>query len=150
LLDVLERVELNPAAIADKPMPIEQARSPGVKHKHYAPKADMVVVEGEVQRVIHQVEELIALYRKQVKRVGVLATDETRDCYVADVIKSMGSRSDLTGMARNLFKLLREFDASGVDIIVAEGVPIKGLGLAIVNRLRKASGYRIMKADQDL
>jgi L-threonylcarbamoyladenylate synthase len=150
LLDVLEKVELNPAAVADKPMSIEHARSPGVKHKHYAPKADMVVVEGEVQGVMHQVEELIALYREQRRRVGVLATDETRGCYVADVVKSMGSRSDLAGMARNLFRLLREFDACGVDIIVAEGVPTKGLGLAIVNRLRKASGYRIIKADQHI
>jgi L-threonylcarbamoyladenylate synthase len=150
LLDVLEKVELNPAAVADKPMPVEQARSPGVKHKHYAPKADMVVVEGEVQSVMHRVEELIATYREQHREVGVLATDETAGCYVADVVKSMGSRSDLAGIARNLFKLLREFDACSVDIIVAEGVPTKGLGLAIVNRLRKASGYRIIKANQDL
>jgi L-threonylcarbamoyladenylate synthase len=148
LLDALENVELNPAAVADKPMPIEQARSPGVKHKHYAPKADVVVVEGEVQSVMHQVEELIALYQGQRKRVGVLATDETSAHYRADVVKSMGSRSDLAGVARSLFRLLREFDACDVDIIVAEGVPLKGLGLAITNRLRKASGYRIIKADQ--
>jgi L-threonylcarbamoyladenylate synthase len=148
LLDVLENVELNPAAVADKPIPIEQARSPGISHKHYAPKAEMVLVEGEVQRVMRQVEELIALYREQRKRVGVLATDETVAHYRPDVVKSMGSRDDLAGVARNLFRLLRDFDACDVDIIVAEGVPTKGLGLAITNRLRKASGYRIIKADR--
>jgi L-threonylcarbamoyladenylate synthase len=148
LLDMLENVELSPAAISDKPIPIEQARSPGVKHKHYAPKADMVLVEGEVQRVMHQVEKLIALYQKERKRVGVLSTDETSARYGADVVKSMGSKSDLASVARNLFRLLREFDACGVDIIIAEGVPTRGLGLAITNRLRKASGYRIIKADQ--
>jgi len=145
LLDVLENVELDPAAVADKPLPIAKARSPGVKHKHYAPNADMVVVEGEIQAIKQQIDELIAHYQERNKRVGVLATDETIAHYRAEVIKSMGSRSDLTGMARNLFRLLREFDACGVDIIVAEGVPMKGLGLAITNRLRKASGYKIIK-----
>ncbi|RLI17583.1 threonylcarbamoyl-AMP synthase, partial [Candidatus Bathyarchaeota archaeon] len=47
----------------------------------------------------------------------------------------------------NLFKLLREFDKEGVDVIVAEGIPLKGLGVAVMNRLRKASGYKIVKAN---
>jgi L-threonylcarbamoyladenylate synthase len=78
--------------------------------------------------------------------VGVLATDETVSRYSADVVKSLGSRSDLSVVARNLFRLLREFDLEGVDVIVAEGVPAEGLGLAVMNRLRKASGYHIVKA----
>ncbi|MEM0312995.1 MAG: Sua5 family C-terminal domain-containing protein, partial [Candidatus Bathyarchaeia archaeon] len=64
----------------------------------------------------------------------------------ADVVKSIGSRGCLEEVARNLFRLLREFDAEGVDVIIAEGVPADGLGLAVMNRLRKASGYRIVRA----
>jgi L-threonylcarbamoyladenylate synthase len=75
-----------------------------------------------------------------------LATDETVSRYSADVVKSLGSRGDLAVVARNLFRLLREFDVEGVDVIVAEGVPAEGLGLAVMNRLRKASGYHIVKA----
>jgi L-threonylcarbamoyladenylate synthase len=50
-------------------------------------------------------------------------------------------------VARNLFANLREFDSERVDVVFAEGVPFEGLGLAVMNRLRKASGYRIVKAD---
>jgi L-threonylcarbamoyladenylate synthase len=64
---------------------------------------------------------------------------------MADVVKSLGSRSSLVVIAKNLFKLLREFDLEGVDVIIAEGIPAEGLGLAVMNRLRKASGYNIIK-----
>jgi L-threonylcarbamoyladenylate synthase len=61
------------------------------------------------------------------------------------VVKSLGSRFNLAVVAQNLFRLLRELDAEGVDVIVAEGVPSEGLGLAVMNRLRKASDYTIIK-----
>jgi L-threonylcarbamoyladenylate synthase len=51
----------------------------------------------------------------------------------------------LASVARNLFRLLREFDQEKVDVIVAEGLPLQGLGLAVMNRLRKAAGYNIVK-----
>jgi L-threonylcarbamoyladenylate synthase len=67
--------------------------------------------------------------------------------YRADVVKSLGSRFNLAVIAQNLFRLLREFDAEGVDVIIAEGVPAEGLGLAVMNRLRKASAYNIIRAE---
>jgi len=146
LKKVLGNVELNPVAIAEKALPIEKARSPGVKHKHYAPNADVIVVEGELSAVVGKVKELVEFYMQKGSKVGVLATDETADHYKADVVKSLGSRSDLAVIAKNLFKLLREFDLDGVDVIIAEGVPAEGLGLAVMNRLRKASGYKIFRA----
>jgi L-threonylcarbamoyladenylate synthase len=146
LKKVLGRVELNPVAVADKALPVEKARSPGVKHKHYAPNADVIVVEGEVSAVIGKVKELAKFYAQKGNKVGILATDETASHYKADVVKSLGSRSDLTTIAKNLFRLLREFDSEDVDVIVAEGTPTEGLGLAVMNRLRKASGYNIVKA----
>lgn len=146
LREVLGRVELNPAVTAEKALRMEKVRSPGLRHKHYAPDAEVVVVEGEVDAVVAKVDELVKLYREDGRRVGVLATDETVSRYSADVVKSLGSRGDLAVVARNLFRLLREFDVEGVDVIVAEGVPTEGLGLAVMNRLRKASGYHIVKA----
>jgi L-threonylcarbamoyladenylate synthase len=143
---VLGRVELHPVAIAEKKLPVEKARSPGMKHRHYAPKAKLIVVEGELSATVKKVMELVNRYRKRNVKVGVLATDETANLYEADVVKSLGSRSRLDVIAKNLFRLLREFDAQGVDVIIAEGVPTEGLGLAVMNRLRKASGYRIVKA----
>jgi L-threonylcarbamoyladenylate synthase len=143
---ILRRVELHPVAVAEKELAVDEVRSPGMKHKHYAPDADVIVVEGELSSVPSKVEELAEFYMRRGSKVGVLATDETAGYYRADVVKSLGSRKDLAVIAKNLFRLLREFDLEGVDVIVAEGVPTEGLGLAVMNRLRRASGYKIVKA----
>jgi L-threonylcarbamoyladenylate synthase len=146
LVKTLGRVDLNPVAVADKAIPVEQARSPGIKHKHYAPKADVIVVEGPVHAIVDKVNELVKLHKNEGKKVGVLCTDETIRYYHADAVKSLGSRKRSSEIAQNLFRLLRELDTEGVDIIVAEGISQDGLGLAVMNRLRKAAGYNIIKA----
>jgi L-threonylcarbamoyladenylate synthase len=145
LKTVLGDVKLHPFVVAEKELAIEKARSPGMKHRHYAPKASVIVVEGVIQAVMATVKSLICDYWMQGKRVGVLATAETAWAYEADVVKSLGSRRNVDGMAANLFRLLREFDEENVDVIIAESVPTEGLGLAVMNRLRKASGYHIVK-----
>lgn len=142
---VLGTVEIHPVAVADREIHVEKARSPGVKHKHYAPKAEVVVVEGETRKIVKKVKELAEQNAQKGLKVGVLATDETAANYGDYVTKSLGSRSDLATIAKNLFRLLREFDMEKVDVIIAEGVPLQGLGLAVMNRLRKAAGYRIVK-----
>ena len=147
LRGVLGTVTLHPFVAAEKELPMEKPQSPGMKHKHYAPKAQVILVEGAVTAVMATVKSLISAYWLQGKRVGVLATDETAWAYEADVVKSLGSRRYLDIMAANLFRLLREFDEEKVDVIIAESVPTEGLGLAVMNRLRKASGYNIVKAD---
>jgi L-threonylcarbamoyladenylate synthase len=144
---ILGRVELHPVAIADREVAIEKARSPGLKHKHYAPNAEVVLVEGETSKIVDKVKELVDSYKQEKKKVGVLTTDENFSYYKADVVKSLGSRKNLTVIANNLFRLLREFDSEKVDVIVAEGLPLEGLGLAVMNRLRKAAGYKIFRAD---
>jgi L-threonylcarbamoyladenylate synthase len=138
-------VKLHPFITAETEMSPEKARSPGMRHRHYAPKAQVILVEGIVPLVMKQIKELTMSCWSQNQRVGVLATDETSWAYEADVVKSMGTRRNLDGMAANLFRLLREFDAENVDVILAEGVPTEGIGLAVMNRLRKASGYKIIK-----
>ncbi|MBS7616011.1 threonylcarbamoyl-AMP synthase [Candidatus Bathyarchaeota archaeon] len=146
LKKVLGKVEFHPITVAEKQVPIEEARSPGMRHRHYAPKADLIVVEGEPSAVARKILELAETYRRNNVKVGVLATDETAAYYGDYVWRSLGSRNRLDVVAKNLFRLLREFDVEGVDIILAEGVPMEGLGLAVMNRLRKASGYKIVKA----
>jgi L-threonylcarbamoyladenylate synthase len=147
LRKVVGDVKLHPFVVADKELPIEKTRSPGMKHKHYAPNAKVIIVEGAISAVIAKVKELADAYGLKGVKVGVLATDETIGAYRADVVKSLGSRFNLAVIAQNLFRLLREFDAESVDVIIAEGVPTEGLGLAVMNRLRKASGYNIVKAE---
>jgi L-threonylcarbamoyladenylate synthase len=147
LKKVLGDVKLHPFVQAEQELPMEKIRSPGMKHKHYAPKAEVILVEGNVPAVIGKVKELAESYRLKGAKVGILATDETQTAYKAEVVKSLGSRFNLAIVAQNLFRLLREVDAENVDVIIAEGVPSEGLGLAVMNRLRKASGYHIIKAE---
>jgi L-threonylcarbamoyladenylate synthase len=147
LRKVLGDLKLHPFVVAEKELPIEKTRSPGMKHKHYAPNAEVIVVEGAISAVIAKAKDLAESYRLKGVKVGVLATDETIANYQADIVKSLGSRYNLAVIAQNLFNLLREFDAEGMHVVIAEGLPTEGLGLAVMNRLRKASGYNIVKAE---
>jgi L-threonylcarbamoyladenylate synthase len=146
LKQVLCDLKLHPFVEAEQELSLKEIRSPGMAHKHYAPKAEVILVEGKPFEVTRKIQTLTESYRLEGKRVGVLATDETQNTYRADVVKSLGSRSNLATVAQSLFRLLREVDAEGVDVILAEGVSSEGLGLAVMNRLRKASGYHIVKA----
>jgi len=147
LKEVLGEVIVHEVAKAKESVQLIEARSPGMKYRHYAPKAELIVVEGETNRIVEEIKKLIDEYSKMGKKVGVMATDETIENYKAGIVKSVGSRLDLSTIARNLFRILREFDDEGVEVILAEGVPEEGLGLAIMNRLRKASGYKIIHAN---
>ncbi|MGA3059269.1 MAG: L-threonylcarbamoyladenylate synthase [Candidatus Bathyarchaeia archaeon] len=147
LKKVLGIVKLHPFVQAGQELPLENIRSPGMKHRHYAPNAEVILVEGNTEAVIAKVKELAKFYLLKGAKVGILATDETQAAYKADVVKSLGSRFKLAVVAQNLFRLLREVDAEKVDIIISEGVSSEEIGLAIMNRLRKASGYHIIKAE---
>lgn len=145
LREVLGKVKLHPLVRAEKKVCVAEAVSPGMKHRHYAPEAEMIVVEGKLEKVVRRVQRLAETHAASGKRVGILATDESVFNYEADVVRSLGSREDPATVAKNLFRLLREFDEEKVDIIIAEGVPLQGLGLAVMNRLRKASSFNILR-----
>jgi L-threonylcarbamoyladenylate synthase len=147
LKKILGDVKLHPFVQAEEELPLEKIRSPGMKHRHYAPNAEVILVEGAIAAVTSKIKELSEFYRLKGAKVGILATDETQAAYKADVVRSLGSRFNLAVVAQNLFRLLREVDAENVDVIIAEGVSSEGVGLAIMNRLRKASGYHIIKAE---
>lgn len=142
---IINDIKIHPLVLADKKMAVDKILSPGMKHKHYAPKAGVVLVEGSVSSVVKKITELANYHKLKELKVGILATQETIDFYNADVVMSLGSRFNLGVIAKNLFSLLREFDDENVDVIIAEGIPNEGLGLAVMNRLRKAAGYNIVK-----
>ena len=147
LKKVLSNVQLHPFVEAETELPIEKIKSPGMKHRHYAPKADVILVEGSISAIKSKIQELAKAYALKDEKVGILATDETQKFYEAAVVKSLGSRFNLEIIAQNLFRLLREVDSEKVDVIIAEGISSEGMGLAVMNRLRKASGYHIIKAE---
>jgi L-threonylcarbamoyladenylate synthase len=143
---VLADLELHPFVMSETEISVAKARSPGMMHKHYAPKAEVILVEGDTEDMVATIKGLAADYKEKHLNVGILATDKTQATYNAHIVVSMGSRSNVSTVASSLFRLLREVDAQGVDVILAESVPQEGLGLAVMNRLRKASGYHIIKA----
>ncbi|MEM1586714.1 MAG: L-threonylcarbamoyladenylate synthase [Candidatus Bathyarchaeia archaeon] len=145
---VLGEVSVHPAAVAESEVHVECARSPGMKYRHYAPKAEVLVVEGELNSIVKKIKELAEHHIRSGRKVGILATDESLREYNLGMVRSMGSRKNLALIARNLFRLLRELDEHGVDLIIAESVPQEDLGLAIMNRLRKAAGYNIVRSNE--
>jgi L-threonylcarbamoyladenylate synthase len=92
LEEVLGRVTLHPSAVAEREVEVEKARSPGMKHRHYAPNAELLVVEGEPSAVAEKMAELAGELRRQGKRVGILATQETLLRCPAEVASSLGKQ----------------------------------------------------------
>ncbi len=143
LQEVLGRVCLDPGLIAADSE--EKPKAPGMKYRHYAPRADLKVVEGESRAVVAEINRRTALLTADGARVGILATDETKALYGKGTVISIGARTDEKAIARHLYGSLREFDALGMDVIFSEGFSDAGIGQAIMNRLLKAAGHQILE-----
>lgn len=142
---VVGRVEIDPA-ILTKPAADLKPKAPGMKYTHYSPKAEVVLVKGERQAVADEINRLAALDMSNGKKTGVMATEETKDLYHADIILSLGSRDRPEQIGANLFKLLRKFDFLGAEKVYSEVFSEEGEGMAIMNRLNKAAGYQMIEA----
>lgn len=143
LEEVLGHVEVDSAA-DDHDSP-GTPRSPGMKYRHYAPRAKVVLVNGkEITEIVKKVNELLASCHADNKAAGVLASTESAQGYQAEAVFPVGSRANLESVARNLFQGLRFLDDCDVDIIIAEGYPDEGIGTAVMNRLRKSAGGNLI------
>ena len=143
--ETLGEAEMDPAILG--PMKEgEHPKAPGMKYRHYAPKAPLTLVEGEMDQVVKTINRLAREALKEGKKVGIICTDETRTCYPAGMIQSIGIRAKEETVAHNLYAVLREFDDLGADVIYSESFPGDQIGQSIMNRLTKAAGYHIIKA----
>ncbi|MDY3917451.1 MAG: L-threonylcarbamoyladenylate synthase [Candidatus Limivivens sp.] len=120
-------------------------KAPGMKYRHYAPKADLKIVEGSREAVIQTINGLIREAQDRGCKVGVIATEETKDRYQGGLVKSIGQRQDEESIGRHLYSVLREFDESEVSQIYSEAFETPKMGQAIMNRLVKAAGHQIIK-----
>lgn len=161
LTQLLGQVNIDPAILG--PMsPDQHPKAPGMKYKHYAPKADLTLVEPEfspemtpqdkakvfrdpqvLRQMANKVSALAAQKEEQGFQVGIICTDESRNRYTHGLVRSVGSRLHQETVAHNLYAVLREFDDLGVDFIFSESFSETDLGQAIMNRLSKAAGYHI-------
>ena len=121
-------------------------KAPGMKYRHYAPKAKLTIVEGNIREEVLAIRQLVYEAIRQGKRVGIIATNETIAYYTNGVIKNIGSRENEETIARNLYAILRDFDAEEVDLIYSESFALQGIGKAIMNRLEKAAGHTRISA----
>lgn len=137
LTEVLGAVEIDPALHGDKNF---KPKAPGMKYRHYAPKAPVYLLEGAAARLL---PSAAAAALAQGMKTGVLCSSSTLERIQPqeNLLASCwgASREEL---AEKLFLLLRDFDRTMPDVILAEGVEEDGIGLAIMNRMRKAAGYQ--------
>ena len=143
LEQILGRVETDRAII--EPDSGTAPKAPGMKYRHYAPKGSLTIVEGGREAVITYINARTRECREKGIRTGVICTDETCRCYTADSVKSAGARTSGETIASRLFRILREFDDEEIQVMFSESFGEGGLGQAIMNRLMKAAGHKIVQ-----
>lgn len=144
LAEAIGRVEYDPGLLAAGETP----KSPGMKYTHYSPRAEVLLLDGEPGQVIKMLAELTAEYRQKGLKTGLLLTDEVyREAagFENIYIKNLGSRTDLEKIAHNIYAELRNCDLAGADIILTETYREEGLGTALMNRLLKSAGYKVIR-----
>lgn len=122
-------------------------RAPGMKYRHYAPQGELTIISGPAGMVTDYINTHAAEDRNQGHKVGVIGTDEVLSEYRADMVRSLGSRQDEESIARHLYSILRDFDDEQVTRIYSECFETTGLGQAIMNRLLKAAGHKLIVLD---
>ena len=122
-------------------------KAPGMKYRHYAPKAQLTIVQGSSSQVTAYINAQCEKAVREGKKPGVIAADETVSAYRGAVVKGIGARNDEEEIARNLFAVLREFDEEDTDILFSEAFDTPRMGQAIMNRLLKAAGHHIIDLD---
>lgn len=121
-------------------------KSPGMKYTHYAPKGALTIVQGGTpEQVSGWIDEQLKAAAGRGERTGVMAFEEHIGRYAADCVQSLGSLAGLEAAAHRLYAALRRMDEEGVTFILSEACPEEGLGAAIMNRLRKAAGQRVVR-----
>ncbi|MCP1102389.1 L-threonylcarbamoyladenylate synthase [Aequitasia blattaphilus] len=124
----------------------QSPKAPGMKYRHYAPKATLYIVSGKSDEAVDKINQLAAADTKRGLKVGIIGTKENMEQYSEGVIKCIGSRKSGIDIARHLYKVLREFDTEEVDVIYSESFEESGIGKAIMNRLLKAASHQIINS----
>ena len=144
--ELIGPVSVDPAIRAENiishAVSVKHPKAPGMKYRHYAPKSPVFIVSGSEDDII------LAIRRKAGKRTGILTYDEHMDCFPEGFPVSVGSIQNPEEAARRLFDALRQFDALPVDLIYAEDMSAHDIGGAIMNRLLKAAGGNLVRADK--
>lgn len=118
-----------------------KAKSPGMKYKHYSPKAEVILLSGKKEKIVEKIIELSENMVKKKQKIGIISKQKICINNKNIIYKQLVSEKVF---AKELFHLFREMDSLGVKKIFVEETSEKGLGLAIMNRLKKASKRTIL------
>lgn len=132
-------------AIQGKPDVNLKPKAPGMKYRHYAPKAKLKIIKGNKEKTIEKINEIVQNYIENQKNVVILSTEELSGRFPLGKIITLGSEKNLYDVARNLFEALRICDDLNADYILCQAFEEDGVGLAIMNRLNKAAGFDILE-----
>lgn len=123
----------------------ESPRAPGMKYRHYAPIAPIVIFKGEYFDVREKILREAELALTQDKHPGIICFDDDLEYFKGYTKLSIGRRTFMEENSSKIFSVLRDMDSLGVDIIYSVSVEEKMIGRAIMNRLIKASGGNIIE-----
>ena len=140
LEEVLGKIEIS-HAVYEKLAEGEKAHSPGMKYKHYAPKAQVTLIKGSFERY----EKFLKAHNETICAVCFEGEGKFFDEYI-----EYGRAKDSLTQAHNIFEVLREVDAKGYKKAFVRCPPVKGVGLAVFNRLIRSAAFRIIDLDFDI
>ncbi len=129
----------------------EIPKAPGMKYKHYSPKAEVILIEGKVETILQAAAKISEGLRKEGKRVGLLFTEDVwrqakeETPVSGDYQKSIGERENLASVAHNIYRELRQCDEYGLDVVLTETYISEGLGSALMDRLLKSAEHKVVK-----
>lgn len=126
-----------------KPGDSDRPQAPGMKYRHYAPEAPVALFEGEPEQIVSEINSRLAA-KRQGQKVVVLGTTENIPNYHNEWVLDMGPRERPEIIAGRIYQLLRFCDQLQADQIYIEGTADRGVGTAVINRLRKAAGGNII------
>lgn len=141
LREVLGKVKVDRGLLKDAEV---RPKAPGMKYRHYAPKAQLTIVEGTADQVVAAINEYAECAGKKGEQIGIIATQENLHAYKDGIVKCIGSLEQEETIALHLYEVLREFDQCQVSAIYSEAFHTPRLGQAIMNRLLKAAGHRVI------
>lgn len=121
---------------------IKKAKAPGMKYTHYSPNGDVYIVSGDEENVINKINSLIEEQEANNLKCGVICKNKNIDKYKGEVI---GLGNNLEEVGSNLFNSLIEMDKKNIDVIYSEAFSNTGVGRAIMNRLMKSAGYKVIE-----
>lgn len=122
---------------------VDRPQAPGMKYKHYAPEAPVILFEGEPEKIVREINQRLAETKNSHKTV-VLGTTDNIDKYRNEWVLDMGPKDNPSIIASNIYGLLRFCDRLKADMILIEGISDQGIGTAVLNRLRKAAGGNVI------